>query len=641
MESRLLPTEFKRAPRHWIQLAYKKQDLGSQFTELTSLMGFEQRQLGTLFGTSKADISAGFDFSGKKLNVTNMGADSATGSAKRTSVAFKDKNIDFQGNQRSVATGFTGSGQLADSESALLASMVGYRERDAKLKWQIAPSLKVESLLQESETVQGTSPSKFHQFEIQWDPNRSTSFDYYHVDQSNHTQLATLFAAAIERMSLTKDLGKYGRITLRHESDSFDKSVTQLTDFKREYIAYETRLDKRTSFKTEETRTEFGNGGKEDVNANTISTTLTKRLGVSVTEMQVGRSGNDQTTETNVAHRNYGFWYDFGNGLTLSYGYARQLADADQGTQTSTVTLGTTKDPTTPDKIGGVGTGGAGDVNVTAGYGANEWDSNHRTQSFSNIALSSKKAIRVGPFSDVQFNVALDSAADYAQWLKEDRTFAISGKFASNLIGYDYRSQLDASGYRAIDRTYKVETDPSEKKPFKASVFYKVRTLPWDQQVMIRNYSFTARPMRNLSVTNQLSTNPEVAQPNTLLGSVAQATRSNKWMVDYKENPNLTFGGSCEELINDQAKTTTRTGGLTATLFERTGSPFKLFYGLEQSDQVALHRTTQRYSVQYDQKAGPNQNWSFFLGNVNYAGSVASGFNKDNWSIRLNYQIRF
>ena len=274
------------------------------------------------------------------------------------------------------------------------------------------------------------------------------------------------------------------------------------------------------------------------------------------------------------------------------------------------------------------------------GYVENRWDDT-RTQSFGNVQLSTARPFSLGFLRDVKLNFGLDTAADKAQWLKENRLISFTGKVGSNSLGYEYRSQMHPSGFRGIDRMFSFVTDPNDKQPLSASVKYKVRTLPWDDQVMIRDYSFTARPAKNVALTNQLQTNPEIAKGDSILGSITQAARVNRWKLDVKNNPNLTIGGSWDELINDQTHTRVRTGGLNLTLFGASGSPVQLFYGVEQNDTGGNRKTTGRYHIRYDQRPGPNQTLSFFAGNVSYQYSVADGLSKNNLTLRLDYQIRF
>jgi hypothetical protein len=624
------------------QFNYRRQELGKAFTESALLMGFEKQRLGTISGFERTDMGMNLRFGSKKLDVSRMAANTPGGAANRTTLAYSEKKIDVQVNTREVESGFTNVGQMVDAESGLLSSLVGYREQDAKIKWALLPGLNLDAQLYDAINEQTNQVNRLHQMALDWTPNGTTKVQFYKLDQENHNPLSALFASSIERINVMKSFGRYGVLRYMDEQTSFDKKQTDLTSYHRQYFAYEAKLSDKTSLRTEQTRTEFGNGSSEDVSANTISTTLTKRIGVSVTDLKVDRSGEAKATEQNVAQRNYGFWYDFGGGLLLSYGYARHLIDDNNGTKTSGVSLGQTKDTPTPDKVGTVAPGTIGGVSVAAAYGANEWDANDRTQSFSNINVQSAKPLHFGPLRNFKFNFGLDTAADNAQWLKENRTFGFSTDLGKNSFSYAYKSQMDQSGYRAIDRSYRLQTDPSEKSRLRASVFYKVRTMPWDEQIMIRDFNIAARPLKNLEVAHELKTNPEVFQANALLGSVVQAAQSNKWRVDYKQSGNLTFGGSWEQLINEQNKALSTTGGVNMKLFEKSGSPVTLFYGMESVNQTGgLHRTTQRYSLQFDQRPGPNQVLSLFLGNISYQHSVPDTFRKNNWTMRLDYQFRF
>jgi hypothetical protein len=102
----------------------------------------------------------------------------------------------------------------------------------------------------------------------------------------------------------------------------------------------------------------------------------------------------------------------------------------------------------------------------------------------------------------------------------------------------------------------------------------------------------------------------------------------------------LTIGGSFEEIM-DKNRPLSRVGGLNLVLNESTGSPLKLFYGVEQADRTGKRYTTHRYHLQYDQKPGPNQMFSIFAGNVSYQHTIADGRSRNNWTLRVDYQIKF
>lgn len=81
--------------------------------------------------------------------------------------------------------------------------------------------------------------------------------------------------------------------------------------------------------------------------------------------------------------------------------------------------------------------------------------------------------------------------------------------------------------------------------------------------------------------------------------------------------------------------------GLTLDLFRNSGSPLQLFYGVEQRWGNQLRQTAHRYYLRFDQRPGPNQLLSVFAGNLSYGHSLPNGANRNNWTVNVNYQIRF
>jgi hypothetical protein len=616
---------------------YRKQHLSQKFTEQAALMDFERQRLGDISGLERTDLGMSMRLGGSRnIQITKMAAGTMEGSVNRTNIAYQDRKIEASMTTRSVSNGFTNANQLVDAEKDLLASMRGFNQREAKVKWSILPGVNFDAQMFDAENSTTDEFRRLRAMNIAWTPNKTTNLQYQSFEQKSTDPLSTLFANKVERMMVTKDFGRFGKLKLQDERHSFDGEQATQPDMHRQYMSYETKLDAKTSVKAERTRTEFDNGDKEDISANTVSTELSKRMGVAVTDVNVDRKGGERDEKK----RNYGFWFDLGRGLMLSYGYARQM-NGEDGTLSSSVTLGQNKNQINPDQTSSVQGGQIGNLNVGAAYGANEWDAANRTQAFSNINLKNAKPFSFGPMSDLKFHFGLDTAADQTKWLRENRLVSLAGKIGANAFAYEYKGQMHESGYRAIDRTYKLSTDPSEKSWLRSTIMYKMRTLPWDEQVMIRDYNVTAKVTKNTELTHQLQTNPEVFKGDALLGSVTQAAKSSKWKFDLKNSENLTVGMVWEELVNEQDGNMARTGGMTLKMFAQSGSPLTLYYGVEQSRRPDFQRTTHRYHMQFDQKAGPNQVFSLFLGNVSFEHSIADEFKRNNWSMRLDYQLRF
>ncbi|MCB8932306.1 MAG: hypothetical protein M9921_08580 [Fimbriimonadaceae bacterium] len=604
------------------QANYRSMSIGQQFSELGSLMNFEKQRLGLIAGLDRTDFGLNFKVGGTAVAASQMKAETPDGGASRNVVTLNGKGLDVSVTQRSVDPGFSNVNQLIDPEKDLLNAIKGFDQRDIKAKWQILPNLQLEALWYDSSSDSLDQDRMMRNTALSYKLDPLTQFDYVKQADRQADPLKVLFSNVTERFSVSRNFGRYGTLRYLSETREFDGLLANLPDSTKQYLAYETKLDPKTSLKTEQTVTQFDNGDHENISANTVSTEVAKGAGVSVSQVNVDRTGQDH----DETKRNYGFWVDLGGGVRFSYGYARHLNGDQNGTQQKQIGM-------TPGTIGGLQVG-------SATYNENRWDDT-RTQSVGNVQLSTAKPLTLGFLSDVKFNFGIDTSSDRSKWLKENRLINFTGKIGANSVGYEYKSQMHPTGYRGIDRMFSFSTDQNEKLPFRASMKYKLRTLPWDEQVMIRDYSLTARPAKNVELTHQLLTNPEVAKGDSILGSITQASRVNRWKLDVKQNADLTIGGSWDELINDQNNTMVRTGGLNLTLFGSTGSPLQLFFGVEESDKGGSRSTINRYHIRFDQHPGPNQTFSFFAGNVSYQKTVADGLNKDNWTIRMDYQIRF
>ncbi len=621
-----------------VDVKYRKQSLGKKFSELNSLLELERQRLGTITGLDRTDFALNLNLKGGKLNYSRLDADAPAGDVRRQQLNYQDKRLQVSANTREVDPSFNNVNQLVDPEKDLLNQLKGFRQNDLLVRWQILPNMKldfydfsaVSDTLNEDRMVRNMA--------FNWKPSKNTELNYNKNEQRSDDPVSVLFANVTEKMSLYQNLGKFGTFRFFNERQDFNGRNTKLSDFQRQFLSYETAIDKNTRLMTEQTRTDYDNGDKENISANTVSTNLNKHLGVSVTDRRVDRNGEDR----DESNRNYGFWYDLGNGIQIAYGYARQL-NGDNGQSQQNLSIGKTAGLVNPEQAGTGPGANLGNLNLSGGYGERAWDgSTDRTQAFSKMSIGTNKPFRFGPLSDVNINFGVDTAADYSKWVRENKMLNVGAKVGSNSFGFSYRGQMFTNQIRAVDRTFQFATDQSDKRWLKASIFYKVRTLPWDDQVMIRNFNVTAKPTKNFELSHQMLTNPEQAKGDAILGSIHTPERHNVWKLDYKSDMGFTLGGEWREMRNDQSNALRRTAGLNVTLFEKSGSPLKLYYGLEEVNGPSINRrVTSRYSLQFDQKAGPNQTFSIFAGNVSYKYDIADGFKKDNWSLRLDYSLRF
>jgi hypothetical protein len=621
---------------------FKSQNFGQNFTEATELMPMEQAQMGVLDGLKREDFNFSDQFNKfSKFTLSTLTAKTTSGEAGRTLFDYTNNGVEVSSVSRRVDPNFATVNQLVDPEAPLLGGMVGFSQSD--LKWSLTrfKNFKFTGEAQDARDDTTGEVKGLHTSAFSWNLDKNTLFSYNSTEQVDKQPLQTILDSETEQFSLAHSFGWFGKFTYMREDDVNEGTTDTLPDATRDYIAYEAQISKLTSVKAEQTMTTWGNGQHEDVSAETVSTQLTKRAGVSLTEVQA--TGNEEGQDP--AKHNYGVWYDLGNGVRISYGYAHQLQNGADSVS-SNLTVG--KNPTAPtsNQYGTLQPGAFGPLNFAGGYGTNQYTNvtgaaNH-TQAFSNVALATVKPLKFGPLTNIKFNFGMDTAADMGQWSKENHTGGFSADLSKIDFGYNYKSQLDTLGIEGIDRSFSLQTDQSPTSRIKASILYKVRTLPGDQNYLIRDYNVDARLSKNLDISNLLQTNPEVANTGVFLGSVPQAARSDKWTVNYRQGTNATFGLTYQEMVNEANDYQTTTAGLNLKLLEKTGSPITLFYGSEDDLGGNLpHRRNSRYTMEFDQHPGSHQTFSFLVGNVSYDYSPTPGFNKDNWTARLDYTLHF
>ena len=607
-----------------VNLTYRHEDFGPNFNELTHLMPFEQQRLGTMAGLQRTDFAFNADMrKGAKLAFSQTNASTANGGMDRQVLAYNDKTMQLNVNSRKVGPNFTTVGQLLDPEAAILSQMIGFRETDAMLNWQVLSNLHIQASSWSGVNDALTQKRAASNLLVDWGPNKATQFQFQHNSMDSNNPLDMLLANVLQRMSLTENLGKTGVLKYTQQDMQFDGTQTTQPDSKQSDLSYETKLNATTSMKTEQIRTNYSDGNHENVSANTINTELSKKAGLSLTDVAIQRTG----TAPSERKRNVGFWMNLWNGVRLNFGVNDNLNDAGTSLTSHTVSL-------SPGTVGNWNIG-------SATYLANTWQQGDRTQAQSNISLNTVKPFNIGPFDDLTLKMGQDTAADNGAWLKENKTLALAGKLGKNAFGYSYFGQMNNLHQRGADRLFTFSTDQSVTSRFVASLSYKFRTLPGDQNIAIRNFNITARPWNGLEICNQILTNPEIPRGDVLLGSLPQPTRVNKWSLNYTRDPNFKVSGSWEEQRNDDTNGLTRLGGVTLTMFEKSGSPVSLFVGVEQAKGNVPDHTTDRWSLRWDQRPGPNQALSLFIGNITYGGTISPGEKHHNLSVDFEYQYRF
>jgi hypothetical protein len=621
----------------------KREHEGVNFFEAPQLFGFEQQRFGLLQGLDKTDFAMNWRMGGsKKLTMAMMDSDTTAGGAKRNSIEYTDKKIDVSLTTRSIDPGFGAVGTIPDGENGLLAALMGYKVTDFKANWTISSKMSFQALWENQDNDAQNIDTFDHNVLFNWDPNKTTHLSYTFFDTKSNNPLDLLYRSSLSSFLVSKDFGKMGKFQYMHQTQNqqdptmaaaptttvaqapgIDTTVPMGASVD-DYLSYETKLDKNTSVKTEQSRTRYSDGSGSSTSANTISRSLTAHLGVSYTDLIIDRPGLDHDEKKN----NYGVWFDLAKGMRFSYGIVRDLNPAVAGGNTANSTIGLTS-------------GNVGTLHVdSAGYNVNSWDQTHN-QVATNVAVKSSKPFKFGFFKEMQFNVGLDTSSDYGAFTKDNKLFNIGGKVGSNTFMVEYKSQLDATNHLGVDRFFKFETDQNDKKWIKASIKVKERETPLQGIQMIRDYSITVRPIKNFEITNQLLTNPEEQfRPDVLMGSVTSPWRANKYTLSYLSGKSTTIGATYEEKFDDLTRDYYRTSGINIDLFKGSASPLTFWYGLEQGGGTSGHQTAQRYYLKFYQRPGPNQAFNIFAGNISYD-YLTGGFNRNNWTLNVDYELKF
>ena len=617
----------------------RRMDLGATFTEVTSLMGFEQRVLGSVVGLSRTDIGMNLNM-GKKgvLDASFLSANLGTGEMDRTKLAYTGQGIEAYYNSRNVGKNFNSAGQIEDQEKGYLATLMGFSQTDSRVKFGALKNLKLDYARSSGYNQITTEFRDTEQMLVDLVVDKNTRFGYTKLGQINKTSNSTLLANSLERMTVSRTFGKTSLSVLTEKQEHGGANAA--SDSNKTSVSLETQLTKNTSIRSEQTKTSFADGNKEDVNSNTISTKISKNVGLSLTDTNINRNGEDHDEKKH----NYGFWWDFGKGVRMTYGYVRQMTGETAGFSNTGFGFGQNVANFVPGQPLAPVTGA--DLNGTQlGFSnlSNTWDDQiGRTQAFSSFSLATNKPFRIGFLEGSKLAMNTYMASDKSRWLKEDIASSFESHVGKYGVGFQYRGQVDQQGNRAVDRTYRFKTDPSDKAPLSASMTYKQRVMPDNKEYAIRDYQMSWKPSKGFQLTNQIQTNPEgPVNPNIVLGTLPLAQRRNIWRADFTGNKNFVIGGQFDEMVDDALKTTRRTAGMNLSLFTASGSPVGMFYGIEQNDSSAGRNSFVRFGFSFDQKPSANQVFSLSVGNQGWLQSANKALaGKNDWTARMNYQWR-
>lgn len=608
-----------------ISLSYINQSGDPEFGSSRDLMHTERQVMGEHTALDRTDIAFEALLGGaRKFNYNSMNASDPEGAVSRTGLSYSDKNFNLRYNQRNIENDFGALRYLVDQERDLFWQMRGYNQTEFALDWNLFKHFDVKMYLSDANNPELDMDQVLNHVRLGYEDDR-TKVVY---DQYEHRQTDPAYAfidRQVQLMSFSRDLGRFGRLSLEQERHQFNGEDDDLPDALRQTVAYDAKLSASTALSTEQSLTKFENGDTETVSSNTISHDINDRMGVSVTQTNIARDGEGNNEEK----RQYGFWLDFGKGIRFQYGYNRHRDGEDEGTLKERLKL-----------TGGEFAGlkletGNGEI-----YQRDSWD-NRRDRHAGNIAIGTVQPMQWGFLRDVEFGYAVDTLRDNYLWQKEDRTMHFGARIGSVGFGYGYVNRIDRNQDRLIDRKFAFTTDASGEAHIRADVGYILRTLPNDENVMIRDYKIVAKPNDMFSLSHELSTNP-LRDDRSLLGTVATEMRSNKWAINYGRSHDLFAGAFVyEQLINDRTGELRRETGLDLSFFGNSGSPLTIEYRMGQRERDEVRRTSHEIWIRFDQRPGPNQHFSLAVGNRSFEHDVPIGINPNRWHMRMDYSLRF
>jgi hypothetical protein len=603
--------------------SYRSNNVGDGFDEISRLTKTETDVFGTTKGLAKSDMNFGVQLDKtSKLSYSQMEAGIGDMSAMRQSLAYAGKGLDLKYIRRSVDEGFHQVGQLMDPEKDVLAAMMGYDQTNLIAKIDLIPNIGLKLNWADSENSLTDEEKRVRESQVDWKVAPNTTISAYRAEQLHKDDTTAQVDRQFDRLMLQHDLGRYGIISLLQEHRKFEGEEDERPDSLTQRVAFQTKIAKDTQFETAQSETRFETGDRETTATNTISTKVTPKLGVSVTDTKTLREGDDPTS----VKRDYGFWYDFGKGVRFSFGQVRDLNDPSHGTKNVNTQL-------SAGQFAGI------DV-MSLQYTHDMWDG-ERNKSMGNVNLKTVKPLDLGMFDKVEFFYMADTLRDMDRWHKENRSMGISGAVGTFGLGIGYRSQISPTGERAIDRVFSFNTDTTGKAGIRAELNYDVRTLPNNEQVAVRDFKFIAKLNSNWQFENNILTNPIEAKQGVLLGGVAKDERFNNFKLSYLGDKHTKGAFVFEEQRNDRANTLLRKTGLDITLFADNPSPLTLGYRAVQQDGTGPRSLAHEFFFRFEQRPGPNQSLSFALGNTNFTGWRPNGKPLQDWSLRFDYGFRF
>ncbi len=602
-------------------LSYRHQEIDPEFGRIGDLMERERQLYSGQQGFGRTELSGKYNINPKSsLDFSTLQIDSLQGGLQRTSLSYVSPGLELRAGMREVDDEFVRAGEVNDPEKELFRELIGYSEYDLYMKVDLIKNFKLQASFLNAENGDPDDKKYRNSVNLLYSPTGKSLLSLNLFSNQYNSVNGALYNNELMASEYSQDFGKSGKINVRHETEEFGDNQSFHPDRETNAFRYETKLNGSTSISTEQIRTEFSNGGYENVQAYKLAWQVNKKLNLSTTYWAVDRdpTKNDQSTQ------DFGITYDFGNNFKLGYTYFRDLNTAGGGKRNYNWTL-------TPGSIGG--------INVSGSYDDKRLDG-IKTTSLGRFSISNPKPFQLGFMKDVTFRFGYEGLKDSGLYQKENQIADFATNIFGSQFGLSYGEVLMPGQKYGVDKTVRFSLDPTGKKNLQLNAKYKMRSLPNNVEQIIRDYDFSYK-MGNFQIVHSYDSLPEQKQDGNLLGSIALPTSTRNWALNWTPGKFASTEFNFQEVMRFDQKTLSRRASATVSLFNDSGSPVRLTYGLEQNAIRENRKTRAVYEVAFDQKPGPNQTFSLVIGTVNWYDGRDANEPWHSMRFRLDYQLKF
>lgn len=602
-------------------LDYRNLHFGDRFDRAFDLLDAERKFYGNQQGFSRQDLTLNGAIGKGKLAFSWLDVEDGDADLTRFKAAYEMPGLKVSGGMRNVSEDFQRARDLNDGEKDFLAQLVGYRQVDLQYEIGLIPRLRLTGQLYDSDNGDQRLKRTRSEHLVGWQIDRNTELQYRVAGHHFQGFTGELFVNQLSSLAAKRNFGRWGTLSILNESETFRGSDNERPDRKTQGLRYENQLTQNLKLSTEQFRTNYSDGGYENVSAYGVAWQITPRFGLSLKDVHVDRDEAKNTQR----FLNYGVSYDFGKGIRLGYTFHRELNTQGGGRRDYRYEL-------TEGEFAGFKAGGT--------YDEKRWDG-QRTTALGGFHFNNTKPFDFGILKDVRLSFGYDSHTDQSLWKRETKVASFGAGLFGTRVEISYDQVMLPSQERAFDRTYKWVYDPTGKKPLQASLVYKSRALPGGDSIVIRDYDVSYQLNDRLKLSLTTDTFPLKAKGDAPFGSIVEPLRTRAYGLDWKINNSSALQFAYSEIMDLGKRNLVRRSTGELTLFADTGSPLRLTYGMDQSDRNGNRQTRFLYQLSFDQKPGPNQTLSFLIGNLDWDDGKPNNELWNRWDIRLDYQLRF